>query len=451
LQFSFKGDNVLTALQTMETVGGTRSTGISEELRGMVTEELSHVLVSESFRNSKQAEKLLRYLVSHSLDEDEEGLRERAIGEKVFGREPKYDSNSDSIVRVWANHLRKRLAQYYLAEGSNSGLRFAIRPGSYRVEFHSQVREMPAPVPLQTVAVEVKTREPVAPVRPWPWALAMAYTVTAVLALGCGWLTFQNSQLRSRLHEPKVQAPLNLLWSRMFGGKQATQIVLADSNLSLFQDLLGKPVTLQDYVRHSYLLMGPGNQKALSLLMMRRYTSLADVDVLQRTLLLQEAESGRLEVIFARDFSPDDLKTRNVILVGSRRANPWVEPFEAQMNFRFDYSGSGGMAAIVNTQPKAGERARYFNTGPVEEIKESYGLLAFQPNLAHTGNAVIIAGLGMEGTLAAGELATNSDLFKQVVSLLGSRGELPYFEVLLKAEMVGSSVHGFKIVAWRTS
>jgi len=438
----------------METVSGSQGLAVSEEFRGIVTEELAHVLASESFRNSKQAEKLLRYLVTHSLDEDDEGLRERAIGEKVFGREPKYDSNSDSIVRVWANHLRKRLAQYYLAEGLNSGLRFTIRPGSYRVEFHPQVRDIPvSPVPVPVAATEVRVAGPVASVRSRPsgWLLAVC-AVTAVLTLACAWLVIQNSQLRSRLREPKLQPPLNLLWSRMFGGKQATQIVLADSNLSLFQDLLGKPVSLQDYVRHNYLLMGePANQKALSLLMMRRYTSVADVDVLRRALLLQDPESSRLEVIFSRDFIPDDLKRRNVILVGSKRANPWVGTFEAQMNFRFDYNAMGGAGAIVNTHPKAGEQASYFNAGPIEEMNESFGLLAFQPNLAHTGNTVIIAGLGMEGTLAAGELATNAELFKQVVNLFGTQADLPYFEVLLKAEMVGSSVHGFKIVAWRTA
>jgi len=422
----------------------------SEEFRGVVAEELARVLASEYFRNSKQAERLLSYLVSHSFDEHEEDLRERAIGEKVFGRQPKYDSNSDSIVRVWANHLRKRLAQYYQADGANAGLRFAIRPGSYRVEFQPQAREAPASAPLPAVPVETPPALFRDAVRERPSSLTLGIgTLAVILALTCGWLAIQNSRLR----EPKVPAPLNLLWSRMFGGKQATQIVLADSNLSLFQDLLGKPVSLQDYVRHNYLLMGAdrANERALNAVMNRRYTSLADVDVLRRTLLLQNPDSSRLEVIFARDFAPGDLKNRNVILVGSKWANPWVEPFEARMNFRFDYNALGGIGVIVNTHPKAGEQATYFNARPIEQMNESYGLLAFQPNLARTGNALIIAGLGMEGTLAAGELATNADPFKQVVSLLGTRGELPYFEVLLKAEMVGSTVHGFKVVAWRSS
>jgi hypothetical protein len=63
-----------------------------------------------------------------------------------------------------------------------------------------------------------------------------------------------------------------------------------------------------------------------------------------------------------------------------------------------------------------------------------------------------IAGPGMQGTLAAGELATSPERFKQVVDRLGNKGgELPYFEVVLKAEMMGSTVHGFKLVAWRSS
>jgi len=426
----------------METVG--------QELRGLVMDELERVLASEYFRNSKQAERLLRYLVANSLEEHDDQLRERVIGEKVFGRQPKYDSNADSIVRVWANHLRKRLAQYYQADGTNPSVRFTLRPGSYRVEFEQLVREAP-PAP---VIEPVEVIPPAPPIRPPFSVLGVVSGLAALLAIACVWLVVQNVQLRSQSRQLKAQPPLSLLWSRMFGGIMGTELVMADSNLSLFQDLLHKPVSLQDYARHNYLLMG--TDPALSLLMTRRYTSTADVDVLRRTLLLAGPDSSRLEVMFARDYPPDDLKNRNVILVGSKRANPWVEPFEAQMNFRFDYNISGGVGVIVNTRPKAAEEAGYSMPRPVTnsgETNESYGLVAFQPNLAHTGNVLIIAGLGMQGTLAAGELATSQDLFKQVADLLGTRtdGELPYFELVLKAEMMGSTVHGFKIMAWRSS
>lgn len=40
-------------------------------------------------------------------------FRERVTGKEVFERTPAYDTSEDSIVRVRATGLRKRLAQYY--------------------------------------------------------------------------------------------------------------------------------------------------------------------------------------------------------------------------------------------------------------------------------------------------------------------------------------------------
>jgi hypothetical protein len=417
----------------METVGSPRLLAGSDELRASVAEELDRILASEYFRNSKQAERLLRYLVTHSLEDHPDDLRERIVGEKVFGREPKYDSNSDSIVRVWANHLRKRLAQYYLSGSQTGSVRFDMRPGSYRVEFLPVIHEPTVPPKLAQAA----------PANPRNFRVLLLAGVAILLAGACAWLAVQNSQLRSQLHEPKQPPPLNLLWSRLLGGKPPTEIVLADSNLSLLQDMQHKSVSLQDYLRRSYT----------DPLMTRRYTSTADVELLRRTMLLAGPDAARLEVTFARDLQADDLKKKNVILIGSTRANPWVEPFESQMNFHFDYTIAGGAGVIVNSHPRTGEQAGYSVPSPMEETNESFGLVAFQPNLAHTGNVLIIAGLGMQGTLAAGELATSPELFKQVAVLLtpNANGDLPYFEVVLKAGMMGSTVHGFKLMAWRTN
>jgi len=57
----------------------------------------------------------------------------------------------------------------------------------------------------------------------------------------------------------------------------------------------------------------------------------------------------------------------------------------------------------------------------------------------------------MQGTDAAGELATNDEAFAQVVKLVrpGGRGALPHFEVLLKNRIVGGTIQGFEVIAWR--
>jgi hypothetical protein len=83
-----------------------------------------------------------------------------------------------------------------------------------------------------------------------------------------------------------------------------------------------------------------------------------------------------------------------------------------------------------------------------ENARESFAVLAFLPNLADRGHVLIVEGTSMEGTLAAGELATDDDSFAQVVKMLGAgSGPLPHFEVLLRTEITGSAIHSFKIVS----
>jgi len=95
---------------------------------------LQRIQASVAFRNSKQCQKFLDYVVEHSLSGSIDLLHERQIGIAVFGREPGYDTSEDPVVRVRANEVRKRLAQYY-QENPSAEARFEIPPGTYRVEF----------------------------------------------------------------------------------------------------------------------------------------------------------------------------------------------------------------------------------------------------------------------------------------------------------------------------
>ena len=100
-----------------------------------VQKALDEVLKSAPFRGSKQSQQLLQYIVDHSLAGHLEQLKERIIGAEVFGRPLVYDTNQDPIVRARAAEVRKRLAQYYVGEGSCSSIRIEISPGSYHATF----------------------------------------------------------------------------------------------------------------------------------------------------------------------------------------------------------------------------------------------------------------------------------------------------------------------------
>ena len=63
-------------------------------------------------------------------------LKERTLGVELFGRDPAYDTGEDAIVRVKANEIRRRLAQYNGTAGPGQRVRIELPPGSYVPQFH---------------------------------------------------------------------------------------------------------------------------------------------------------------------------------------------------------------------------------------------------------------------------------------------------------------------------
>src|SRR5580658_5581568 len=83
----------------------------------LVRKHLEEILTSHTFAGSRRTQDFLRLIVSHALDGDVDNLRERMIGAEMFGRPVSYDTGSDSVVRVRASEVRKKLAQYYVDTG----------------------------------------------------------------------------------------------------------------------------------------------------------------------------------------------------------------------------------------------------------------------------------------------------------------------------------------------
>jgi hypothetical protein len=106
-------------------------TPLTEEDRTAVLGQLEQMLESPLFRNSKRYPNLLRFLVEQTLAGNESLLRERLLGVTVFHRPPDYDTNQDTVVRLTASEVRKRIAQYYHQPEHAGQLQIDLRPGSY--------------------------------------------------------------------------------------------------------------------------------------------------------------------------------------------------------------------------------------------------------------------------------------------------------------------------------
>jgi hypothetical protein len=103
--------------------------------------ELQSVLQSQSFARSPGLSRLLSYLCDKVVAGESNQIKEYSVALDVFGRQESFDQDSDSIVRVQANRLRKRLAEYYAAEGNAHKIRITIPVGQYVPIFeeHEQI------------------------------------------------------------------------------------------------------------------------------------------------------------------------------------------------------------------------------------------------------------------------------------------------------------------------
>jgi len=103
---------------------------------GLVRYHLEEVITSHAFAGSKRAQDFLQLIVGHALAGQFDCLRERMIGAEMFGRPINYDTANDSVVRVKATEVRKKLAQYYLETARKPAIRIDLPSGSYVPRFH---------------------------------------------------------------------------------------------------------------------------------------------------------------------------------------------------------------------------------------------------------------------------------------------------------------------------
>ena len=99
----------------------------AEEVRA----QLDKVLASEHFVKSVRLSRFLRLAVERTLEGHPDGLKEFSLGRDVFDRRSDYDPRTDSIVRVEALRLRRKLAEYYSHGGRHDTVWIAFQPGSY--------------------------------------------------------------------------------------------------------------------------------------------------------------------------------------------------------------------------------------------------------------------------------------------------------------------------------
>ncbi len=172
-------------------------------------EHLDKILQSPFFTPSKRCQEFLRYIVFETSEGRGDQIKERNIASAVFGKGTNFEPGDDSVVRVKAREVRKRLLEYYEST-PDSDLRIEIPLGGYVPVIHrahESIGQSPSQLEVAKAGVKPLGR------RRFAWLLG-----GSVGALGAAVISYP----LLRQHT----APLDLLWRPVFETKRPLLIFM---------------------------------------------------------------------------------------------------------------------------------------------------------------------------------------------------------------------------------
>jgi hypothetical protein len=414
------------------------------------------VVASKSFGKSALLSKFLLYVCDRAITGRMDEISENQIGVHVFLRKPGYSPGEDNIVRNYARQLRQRLDHYFEEEGKAEELRISVPIGKYIPVFSPNRSAEPLSASpqdksseknflLHGVISDERLPAPPLPRNRHPYFLVMIGLVSIAICSSIVWRTLK------RAH-PGQEDPFHPLWSQVFDKDRQTFLVPSDDGIVMLQNLTGHSVHLAEYINRDYLsVKSPFNIDAQNLadLDAQRYTNIADLDAVLKFSRVPEADPGHFIIRYARELHMEDLKDSNAILLGSTYSDPWVELFQKNLNFEFDYEPHPNASFIVNKHPFAGELPVYTNDAAAPSHR-TYAVVALVPNLNNTGWILIVEGLTMAGTQAATDILFNHEEMESILKkATQSDGKLKPFEILIETRSFGSNSPQATIISSR--
>ncbi len=370
-------------------------------------------------------------MVEHGLSGHDELLKERSIGINVFHRNPDYVTSDDPIVRVKAAEVRRRLSQYYAEEEKAPEVRIEIPVGSYIPKFHWKQAALAAPLTQKPEVVEPPLLQP-KPSRRWKiGGLAVSLLVVGIAA---------TMLVRARDHH---QATLDLFWGPLSATKQPVLIcVPSPVSYAMNSDLYQESPLAHTGI---YSTLAKRNATPLQLdpdtsIKWKQITPLTDFYVNKddayaaeelSTFLVREHRSPQLRL--GSDYTYEDLRRSPAILVGAYN-NPWMDRVMSDLPIAFRESDG---VLWIEDRTKPGQAWKASTDGRLGN--KDFALVARVLNSKTGQFLVIVSGVGMVGTKAAGGLVSNEADLAAALRGAPVGWEKKNMEVVLETDIVEES------------
>lgn len=399
----------------------------AEEIRS----QLHEILSSPAFQGSKRCRQFLAFVCEKALAGETGSLKERTIAVEVFGRKPQSDLADDTIVRVSAREVRKRLQQYYLTpSGASASVQISLPTGSYSPEFH---RSKPA---TDTVVMELPAVAPKPKRRKWVvFALALPVVAAAVF--------FSVEWTRS---SPEEQA-FSRFWGPVFHNSDDVLVVVPNPIVyhpSARAWRLSEQNMPQGGIVPHPIQVPPGKLNGSDMLpVQNQYVGFGDLIATDEltSMLARHARKSRIRMSSEVPFP--DLRTTATVLVGAI-TNRWTMQF--QQNWRFQFLWKPAVrTVVVDTQQ---HREWNVDAIPIEAYKEDYVVVSRIRNSPTGALLVVGAGLKGFGTEAAGRLLADSGQLGSLLRKLPPGWDDKNVQIVLHVKVIGNAPAEPELVAW---
>lgn len=400
---------------------------------GRIRAHLRDVLESPAFRGSRRSSRFLEFAVECALTKRLEELKEKNIAVAVFERAPGVDLSEDTIVRVGAREVRKRLAQYYVSdEAAADEIRIDLAPGTYVPQFHHAVA--PA-AELRPELVEHRSvAEPHRRFRLWHAAATTA--VIGALTL-LAWFLW-----------PKSTDALTAFWAPLLSSRSTVLVGIAHP--VVYQPTLdawkrdtahfaGHPPTLQAPFDFPEEQVKGSDMKRVR----DQFVGYADLVATGNvtSFLAEHQKTSRYRLATNIEFS--DLREGPVVLVGAF-TNRWTTELTLKMRFHFNWGEE------MRPQIEDPQTGRVWAVTPGlsdPSTPEDYFMIARVVNSPTGKPFLILGGLKQAGTEAAGFVATNAVEIGKLMRQISKGWESKNLQMVLRARAVGGRPSELELVA----
>jgi len=407
-----------------------------------LVEHLEGVCASGTFEGSTTLKNLLRYLFQNRHKQ----FSEYEIAVEALGRREDFDQQLDASVRVQISRLRRRLRDYYRAEGRLLPIRFSVPLGTHQLSVNGLDSEASATSgmldPIEIVQATPRQDNFSARLigwRPLPKLVVALVCLTVGLSCVILWQFFEIAAQKRALGAGPAPAAMLPLWKEFSANGKPIEIVLPNPTFFSWQVQNREVLMARDTTVNSF----PDLEKAPDLkgieekfgkpTLSQQYAVSSDVIASLKLLRYMDAGSQRADIAISSDAPSDLFEGDNIILVGTPGT---LAPFKNQLDrlyLEFDPQGW----AIQNRQPRAGEQAVYSAVFESPTRVVSPGLIAVLPGISKDTRIMIIAG---QSTAALVWFLTSSEGSQQLEKARRQAGGGPYFEAVIMSELAGDTI-----------